>query len=369
MAKTEVFKQMTAMLGWHLETVIASIRQPEDFGGIRIPDEKEGVKALPDAWVKRVNKAIEEGAIHALAFLDEVSCAAPATQAALLRPVLEGVVGDVALDPEKVTFAAAANPPDMAAGGWDQAPPLANRWCHIQWADPTADQFADFLAGGRGVVPNFVKIDRAEWEKAFPKAKALVGAFIKRFPEYLTEDLSNDQARFPMAFGTPRTWERGVARHLATVMVCEASDDERIRARGREAKLPLIAGDVGKAGATEFCTWLEEAGLPDPEDVLKNPKSWTPTKDREDVMYAVLGGVVACATQAQATAKQYEERWSTAWEVIGKCINISRGMCAVSARKLGARENRPKKGILQPKVVKVANELKDVLAATGFFDI
>ena len=53
-----------------------------------------------------------------LLFLDELSTAPPAVQAALLRVVLERVVGDLTL-PDEVAVVAAANPPDQAADGWD----------------------------------------------------------------------------------------------------------------------------------------------------------------------------------------------------------------------------------------------------------
>ena len=129
-AKTAIMGKLAERLRWYLETVITSIRQPEDFGGIKIPNETDGVQSLADAWVYRVLNAVKDGG-KALVFLDEASCAAPAVQAALLRPVLEGWVGDEYLPRETVKFAAAANPPNIAAGGWDQSLPLANRWSHL----------------------------------------------------------------------------------------------------------------------------------------------------------------------------------------------------------------------------------------------
>ena len=81
-----------------------------------------------------------------LLFLDELSTAPPAVQAALLRVVLERIVGDLTL-PTDVAVVAAANPPEQAADGWDLSAPLANRLCHLNWdIDPRA--VADGLAGG-----------------------------------------------------------------------------------------------------------------------------------------------------------------------------------------------------------------------------
>src|SRR5205823_11964182 len=61
-----------------------------------------------------------------------ISTAPPAVQAAMLRIVLERVVGDLELPPG-VRVVAAANPPEQAADGWDLAPPLANRLVHLDW--------------------------------------------------------------------------------------------------------------------------------------------------------------------------------------------------------------------------------------------
>src|SRR5204862_1816424 len=79
-----------------------------------------------------------------IAFFDEISTAPPAVQAALLRVVLERTVGDLTL-PDAVSVVAAANPPEQAADGWDLSPPLANRFCHLDWpveARTVADGFS-----------------------------------------------------------------------------------------------------------------------------------------------------------------------------------------------------------------------------------
>lgn len=36
--------------------------------------------------------------------------------------------------PDTVRIVAAANPPDVAASGWELSAPLANRFVHIQWS-------------------------------------------------------------------------------------------------------------------------------------------------------------------------------------------------------------------------------------------
>ena len=79
-------------------------------------------------------------------FFDEVNTASPATQAALLRVCSERVVGDLALPPSTVVLAA-ANPPSVAADGWELAAPMANRFCHLDWRLPADVVAAGFLGG------------------------------------------------------------------------------------------------------------------------------------------------------------------------------------------------------------------------------
>src|SRR5262249_29844746 len=66
-------------------------------------------------WARRLT---ETG--YGLLFLDELTTAPPAVQAAMLRVVLERAVGDVEL-PAAVRVVAAANPAGQAADGWELA--------------------------------------------------------------------------------------------------------------------------------------------------------------------------------------------------------------------------------------------------------
>ena len=112
--KTSAIRAMAQTMGLPCETVIASIREPSDFAGLPIV-VGDGVRFAPPAWARRLAEAG-----HGLLFLDELSTAPPAVQAALLRVVLERVVGDLTL-PDAVAVVAAANPPEQAADGWDLA--------------------------------------------------------------------------------------------------------------------------------------------------------------------------------------------------------------------------------------------------------
>src|SRR4051794_31753804 len=143
--KTSAIRAMALEMDLACETVIASIREPSDFAGLPVVHDGQVVFA-PPRWASRL--AQEE---RGILFLDEISTAPPAVQAALLRVVLERVVGDLAL-PDGIVVIAAANPPEMAADGWDLSAPLANRFCHVDWP-VEAQAFAEGLSGGWGAPP------------------------------------------------------------------------------------------------------------------------------------------------------------------------------------------------------------------------
>src|SRR6202046_5077042 len=166
--KTSAIRAMAQAMGLPCETVIASIREPSDFAGLPIVVGGDVVFA-PPAWARRLAEAG-----RGLLFLDELSTAPPAVQAALLRVVLERAVGDLTL-PEEIAVVAAANPPEQAADGWDLSAPLANRLCHLSWdIDPRA--VADGLAGGW--VPPVVPALPEGWQAEEILSRGLVAAFL-----------------------------------------------------------------------------------------------------------------------------------------------------------------------------------------------
>src|SRR5205807_3668045 len=107
--KTAIVNAIADALDQPAETVIASLREPADFAGLPVVTADGSVRLAAPSWAARL---AAEG--RGILFLDEVTTAPPSVQAALLRVVLERVVGDVAL-PRGVAVVAAANPPELAA--------------------------------------------------------------------------------------------------------------------------------------------------------------------------------------------------------------------------------------------------------------
>lgn len=288
--KTSFVKQLASALDLHIETIIASIREPSDFAGLPVL-ESDGVSFCPPSWAKRLI-SIEDGVL----FIDEISTTPPAVQAALLRVIHEGVVGDVVLPPNIIKIAA-ANPPEQAAGGWTLSPPLANRFVHFDWGIDH-EVWADGAING-WKVDYGIKILPDDWQEYIPKAMSLISSYIRTRPTHLYGFPQND-SEAGKAWASPRTWEMaGIL--MAAADAVNAPEDVRI---------PMFAGVIGYSEAYEFTTWLKDLDLPDPEKLLENPDKFK-VPERSDQIYAVLTSVVS-ATIHNLT----EQRWKACWKIL-----------------------------------------------------
>jgi hypothetical protein len=332
--KTSVVRALADSAGWLCETVIASIREPSDFAGLPIVNRSHpspngraaDVDAGPSAerpgadgsrvsvefaaprWAQRLADA---GV--GLLFLDEISTAPPAVQAALLRVVLERTVGDLTL-PDGIAVVAAANPPDQAADGWDLSPPLANRFCHLDWS-VDARTLANGLATGwaRPSAP----ILGPGWEPRIAVHRSWVAGFVTVRP-MLALAVPDDASAGGRAWPSPRTWDM-TARLLAAAEAAGASE---------LARSLLVRGAVGTGPGLEFTTWLTEADLPDPEALLADPDSFE-LPERGDRAYAALTSVAALVV-----ANPTVERWNQGWAVLGRAREVAPDIAATAARAL-----------------------------------
>lgn len=128
--------------GWHIETLVVSHYEPADFAGLPVVRPAGTVDFAPPAWASRL--AAHSG--PSIAFLDELSTAAPSVQAAALRPLTHFVVGSLQL-PDTVSWGAAANPADVAAASWELAPPTASRFIHLDWRMPVEIYAGSLVTG------------------------------------------------------------------------------------------------------------------------------------------------------------------------------------------------------------------------------
>ncbi|MGO9083301.1 MAG: AAA family ATPase [Streptosporangiaceae bacterium] len=328
--KTSTIRALADGLGWPCETVIASIREPSDFAGLPVV-VGAGVRFAPPGWAQRL-----AGAGRGLLFLDELSTAPPAVQAALLRVVLERVVGDLAL-PDQVAVVAAANPPEQAADGWDLSAPLANRLCHLAWdIDPRA--VADGLAGGwtTPAVPSLPD----GWEAGIGISRTLAAAFLHVRPALACAPPS-DATSAGRGWPSPRTWDMA-ARLQAAAQAAGVSE---------ESAAALVRGAVGEGAGVEYLAWLAEMDLPDPEAALADPESFVLPR-RGDRAYAAVAAVAA-----MVAADPTPQRWAAGWRVLGRAAAGAPDVAAVAARTLA--RCRPDGAVLPAEVRLFAPVLRD----------
>ncbi|WP_436536550.1 ATP-binding protein [Actinoplanes sp. HUAS TT8] len=321
--KSSVVEALGEGAGFHVETVIASLHEPTDFAGIPAIDPVNGTaRRLPPDWARRVVDLGADG-VPSIVFYDEISTTPPATQAALLRPILTGWVGDLSL-PAGTRSVAAANPPDVAADGWDLAPPLANRFLHLHWSLP-ADVVRDGFTVGwpRVVVP---RASEQVLRDHVVEAKALVAAFLNVRPELVTRvpASSEDAGR---AFPTPRSWEMAARLYAAA------------KATGGNATVTalLLSGAVGPAAAGEFTEFLRRLDLPDPEALLADPESYVVPTSRGDKVFATAAAVFA-AMSRETTG----DRWLACGTILAKIAEAGLAdMAFLYARRWAQKDVRP----------------------------
>jgi MoxR-like ATPase len=324
--KTSVIRALADAAGWPCETVIASIREPSDFAGLPIVVDGR-VDFAPPRWAVRLAEAGE-----GVAFFDEISTAPPAVQAALLRVVLERTVGDLAL-PDAVAVVAAANPPEQAADGWELTPPLANRFCHLDWP-VDARTVADGFSGGWPTPAPPVLRDG--WERRIGVVRSWIAGFVTVRPA-LALAVPEDAARAGRAWPSPRTWDMAARLYAA--------------AEGTDAGSLLVRGCVGAGPGVEFETWLAEADLPDPEVALADPDSFV-LPQRGDRAYAAL-----CSVAAAVAMEPGGGRWERGWRVFGKAAGAAPDVAATAARTLA--RCRPPGAPVPPEVKAFAPLLRD----------
>lgn len=317
--KTTIIGGICAQLDMLFETVLALLRDPTDFGGL--PMNKEGAdyyELKVAGWAHRLSES-EIGDRRGCVFFDEANQATQAVQAALMRPVLEGVVGDVRLG-RNVARVAAMNPPEMAANGHVIAAPLSNRFTQVPF-EADAEFWCEQAIGGFEV-PKVQKLPE-NWRELIPLKIALITGYISNRPAMMIQvpDTEEEQAK---PWPSPRSWI-ALAELLAA---CES-----IRASQTVVNM-LAAGTIGEAAAIEFLTWSREMDLPNPEDLLKNPEKLV-LPDRNDRRFAVLNSVTAAVLNGKNTPK----RWESAVHVMAKASELgATDIAAVSMRQLAKKK-------------------------------
>jgi hypothetical protein len=297
--KTAALTQLAHSLDLPLTTVIASVHEPSDFSGLPVVGDDPAVQGIPMAppdWAVRLVRAG-----RGLLFLDELSTAPPAVQAALLRLVLERRVGALRLPPG-VRIVAAANPRSSAADGWELSPPLANRFVHLQWAH----EHEVVVRGLGGTWPRATlpRLDPQRLPAAVDFARRAVCGLLATRPT-LVHRLPSGETRRGGAWPSPRSWEMT----LRLVAFAHAAGSSR------DVLSLLVRGTVGDGPGLELLASVDRMELPDPETLLADPDA-ADLPERGDLRQAVLDGVVAAVRERPDRA-----RWDAAWAVLVRALD------------------------------------------------
>ena len=296
--KTAALTQLAAALDLPLTTVIASVHEPSDFSGLPVVGDdpaEQGIPMAPPDWAVRLVRAGK-----GLLFLDELSTAPPAVQAALLRLVLERRIGALRLPPG-VRIVAAANPRSSAADGWELSPPLANRFVHLQWTHDH-EVVVRGLAGTwpRATLP---RLDPEKLPEAVDFARRAVCGLLTARPK-LVHQLPGNETRRGGAWPSPRSWE--MAMSLIAFATAAGSS--------REVLSLLVRGTVGDGPGLELLASVDRMDLPDPEIFLADPTAGE-LPARGELRQAVLDGVVAAVRNRPDRA-----RWDSAWALLVRAL-------------------------------------------------
>lgn len=268
----------------------------------------------------------------------------------MLRIVLEKTVGHLRLPPH-VRIIAAANPPSVAADGWDLAAPLANRFIHLQWQPTATDIATGFISG----FPRFTSLKAVSPNAAqIAAAKTHIGTFLRVRPQ-LVSVIPDSPDRAGQAWPSPRTWE------MAAIAVATSWAN----GAGEDVIATLLIGAVGEAAGFEALSWLKNLDLPDPETILRDPDG-VALPVEVDRLHALLSAVVAVAVTELEEAELADtaahdsdaarETWQRAWRVIARVARTTPDVAATAAQSLA--QHRPAGAPLPAELLELAPILR-----------
>ena len=143
------------------------------------------------------------------------------------------------------------------------------------------------------------------------------------------------------AWPSPRSWE----------MAARALAGAEVHGLGEADRELMIAAFVGAEPTNEFITWMIEADLPDPADVLDGRVKFKHDPQRLDRSVAVLSACAAFVAPTKSVKRK--ERAAKLWEILGemndqKDIMVPAARTLVRARLASGEAARPVLLKLQP---------------------
>ena len=326
--KTAFIQELARKLGYHLETIIAANHEPSDITGLPAVAEIDGMpiaQFLAIPMIRNILEKANEG-IPTIFFLDEISTAPPAMQAACLRLLHERMAGSIEL-PATTLFALASNPTGTSAGVFMLTGAMANRMYHFPWR-------ADAKIFQMGMIQGFDKADiltvPKNWEDFKPEARTMIASYIGVNETKLLvqpKESSNQAGAWP----SPRTWEIS-SEGIAGILSLRMSEEEN-----HEALLPLLSAIIGDGDALEFMAWYDNRDLRRPQEYLTDPEG-IDLPERSDQIFAILNSIVSYLINKDNITRP---EWKAAWTVLGRVAESGKADFAAIPAALLVR-GRPK---------------------------
>lgn len=212
--KTQMVKKLGRILNKKVVTLIGSIVDPTDLGGIPVvskvkvtnPDGTEAIHQVLDyAHLKTLEVLKEPGNIL---FVDELTTCPLGVQAALLQIILDCRFNDFEMD--RSTFRiAAGNFTDMV-GTHKVNPALMNRFCHL-FVKADAGYFSKAILSGFAEAEDPAVItDKKELDKRVHDLNLALSEFVLANPECVESMPETFETPESVAFTSPRSWEFAV---------------------------------------------------------------------------------------------------------------------------------------------------------------
>ena len=292
--KSDIVEQIKATLGYRLIVSHPVVDDPIDYKGMPFTWMDKGSKCqkagfLPFADLELLIKATEP-TIH---FADDLGQAAKLTQAAYMQLMLNRSLNGHAVS-DNVVFFAASNRKEDKAGVGGMLEPLKDRYATIVELTPDVDDWVGWA------ITNNMPFELI--------------SYVRYRPEILadwkpTSDFKRTATPRSLAF-VGKMMAAGIPSHLQ-----------------RRA----FTGAIGKERASEFIGFLGiYKDLPDPMDVILNPKSAPLPKDAA-ASYALCGALSARATTTTIEAIiEYSNRLKDEFSVLLVRDSIMRdrqGLC------------------------------------------
>src|SRR5262249_4377046 len=147
--------------------------------------------------------------------------------------------------------------------------------------------------------------------------------------------------------GRSGPWPSGRTWYLASRLLAAI---EAVSPGNRLLRGPALAGLVGDQ-ALPFLEYSETLNLPDPEDILKDPRRFE-LPDRVDRAYAVCYSLVGAVLNNMT-----RQRWEAAMIALGVACKRNADIPAAAARTLCDKRNRPEGMLTLPEECRPFYEL------------